>query len=152
MEIDGNSLEIIFWDTASQSDYDRLRPLSYPDSAIIAICFAVDDPESFDAVSDQWYPEVLHYCSKPKVPILLIGCKTDLRKNLPSPSSTDTLKNAITAQQGHAMAERIEAVGYLECSSKTGERVDDVLMMIARVVISWDPLRPRSQKGSCLIL
>jgi small GTP-binding protein len=149
MEIDGYSLEIFFWDTLG---YDRFRSIAYPDSAIIVICFAVDDPTSFDAVSEAWHPEILHFCSKPKVPILLVGCKSDLRTDLPSSSNNGTLKNEITAQQGHAMAEQIDAVGYLECSSKTREGVNELLITIARVVISWDPLRPRPQKGSCLIL
>jgi len=59
MGIDGYSLEIAFWDTAGQEEWDRLRPLSYPGSAVIAICFAVDGSESVDAVSDTWYPKAL---------------------------------------------------------------------------------------------
>jgi small GTP-binding protein len=152
MEIDGYSLDIVYWDTAGQENYDRLQPLSYPESAIVVICFAVDDPQSFHAVSERWYPEVLHFCSKPKVPILLVGCKSDLRRNSGSLSNNDTLKNEVSAQDGHTLAERIKAVAYLECSAKTGEGVSEVLTTIAKVVISWDPLMPRSRKGTCFIL
>ena len=106
----------------------------------------MDDPESLDAVSDAWYPEVLHYYSKSKVPILLVGCKTDLRRNLGSPPNGDTLKKEITAQQGQVMEEQIEAVGCLECSPKTREGNDEALMMIARVIIPLGSLRPRSRK------
>ena len=41
------------WDTAGQEDYDRLRPLSYPDSHVILICFAVDSPDSLDNVQEK---------------------------------------------------------------------------------------------------
>ena len=36
------------WDTAGQEDYDRLRPLSYPETHVVLICFAIDLPESLD--------------------------------------------------------------------------------------------------------
>ena len=41
-----------------QEDYDRLRPLSYPDSHVILICFAVDSPDSLDNVQEK---VIYHY-------------------------------------------------------------------------------------------
>jgi len=46
-------VELALWDTAGQEDYDRLRPLSYPDSHVILICFAVDSPDSLDNVQEK---------------------------------------------------------------------------------------------------
>jgi Ras homolog gene family, member A len=45
-EVDGKHVELTFWDTPGQEDYDRLRPLYYPDSHLILICFTVDSPDS----------------------------------------------------------------------------------------------------------
>lgn len=90
-------MELALWDTAGQEDYDRLRPLSYPDSHVILICFAVDSPDSLDNVQEKvcghnptriaktttksnsmkWISEVLHFCQG--LPIILVGCKKDLR-------------------------------------------------------------------------
>jgi GTPase SAR1 family protein len=41
------------WDTAGQEDYDRLRPLSYPDSHVILLGFSIDSPESLDRVLEK---------------------------------------------------------------------------------------------------
>ena len=35
-------IEFSLWDTAGQESYDRLRPLSYPSSDVVLICFAID--------------------------------------------------------------------------------------------------------------
>jgi Ras family protein A len=51
--VDGKHVELALWDTAGQEDYDRLRPLSYPDSHVILICFAVDSPDSLDNVQEK---------------------------------------------------------------------------------------------------
>ena len=53
VEVDGKHVELALWDTAGQEDYDRLRPLSYPDSHVILICFAVDSPDFLDNVQEK---------------------------------------------------------------------------------------------------
>ena len=59
MEVDGKHVELALWDTAGQEDYDRLRPLSYPDSHVILICFAIDSPDSLDNVQEKVDPPLL---------------------------------------------------------------------------------------------
>jgi Ras homolog gene family, member A len=53
VDVDGKHVELALWDTAGQEDCDRLRPLSYPDSHVILICFAVDSPDSLDNVQEK---------------------------------------------------------------------------------------------------
>lgn len=57
VEVDGKHVELALWDTAGQEDYDRLRPLSYPDSHVILICFAIDSPDSLDNVQEKVSPQ-----------------------------------------------------------------------------------------------
>jgi len=42
VQVDGVSVELALWDTAGQEEFDRLRPLSYPDTDVVLIAFAVD--------------------------------------------------------------------------------------------------------------
>lgn len=49
-------VELALWDTAGQEDYDRLRPLSYPDTDVILMCFSVDSPDSLGTI---WAPFIL---------------------------------------------------------------------------------------------
>ena len=37
-----DEIEFSLWDTAGQESYDRLRPLSYPQSDVVLICFSID--------------------------------------------------------------------------------------------------------------
>lgn len=53
-------VELALWDTAGQEDYDRLRPLSYPDTDVILMCFSVDSPDSLENIPEKWTPEVSH--------------------------------------------------------------------------------------------
>lgn len=53
VQFEGKTIELALWDTAGQEEYDRLRPLSYPETDIILICFAVDFPTSLGNVLDK---------------------------------------------------------------------------------------------------
>ena len=63
----------MLWDTAGQEDYDRLRPLSYPDTDVIVMCFSIDAPDTLENIPEKWTPEIKHFC--PTAPIVLVGNK-----------------------------------------------------------------------------
>ena len=62
--VDQKKVELALWDTAGQEDYDRLRPLSYPDTHVVLICFAIDQPDSLDNVVEK--ARKAHAAAKPR--------------------------------------------------------------------------------------
>ena len=75
--IGGEPYTLGLFDTAGQEDYDRLRPLSYPQTDVFLVCFSVVSPSSFENVKEKWVPEITHHCQK--TPFLLVGTQIDLR-------------------------------------------------------------------------
>ena len=53
--IDGEATQMGLWDTAGQEEYDRLRPLSYPQTDIFLVCFSVVRRSSFENIKTKWY-------------------------------------------------------------------------------------------------
>ncbi|CAD1480702.1 unnamed protein product, partial [Heterotrigona itama] len=120
IEVDGKQVELALWDTAGQEDYDRLRPLSYPDTDVILMCFSIDSPDSLENIPEKWTPEVKHFC--PNVPIILVGNKKDLRNDPNTIKELSKMKQEpVKPEEGRAMAEKINAFAYLECSAKSKE-------------------------------
>jgi len=116
--VDGTAINLGLWDTAGQEDYDRLRPLSYPQTDVFLMCFSVMSPPSFDNIRSKWNPEVTHHC--PGVPKLLIGTKVDLREDKDSLERLAMKKLVpVTSQSGIELAQEIKAAKYIECSALT---------------------------------
>ncbi|KAH7155262.1 P-loop containing nucleoside triphosphate hydrolase protein [Dactylonectria estremocensis] len=132
----GKTVELALWDTAGQEEYDRLRPLSYPETDLIFVCFAIDCPNSLDNVLDKWYPEVLHFC--PYTPLVLVALKSDLRYKK---TCIDMLKTQgltpVTTEQGMAVAKKMSAQ-YMECSSKEMRGVDEIFERAILTVVAND--------------
>ncbi|KAI9875182.1 MAG: Rho GTPase [Pleopsidium flavum] len=141
----GKTVELALWDTAGQEEYDRLRPLSYPETDLLFVCFAIDCPNSLENVMDKWYPEVLHFC--PTTPLILIGLKSDLRTKR---TCIDLLKTQgltpVTPEQGQAVAQRMSAT-YVECSSKEMKGVDNVFELAVNTAVGRED-EMRSWAGS----
>uniref|UniRef100_A0A0K0E4V3 Ras-like GTP-binding protein Rho1 n=1 Tax=Strongyloides stercoralis TaxID=6248 RepID=A0A0K0E4V3_STRER len=147
IEVDGKQVELALWDTAGQEDYDRLRPLSYPDTDVILMCFSIDSPDSLDNIPEKWTPEVRHFC--PNVPIILVGNKKDLRND--PQTIRDLARNKqepIRPEQGRAIAEQIGAFDYLECSAKTKEGIREVFEKATQAALQ----QKKKKKGKCDLL
>uniref|UniRef100_A0A7S0JG10 Uncharacterized protein n=1 Tax=Calcidiscus leptoporus TaxID=127549 RepID=A0A7S0JG10_9EUKA len=78
--VDGKPINLGLWDTAGQEDYDRLRPLSYPQTDVFLVAFSLISRASYENVKHKWWPELKHHC--PGVPMLLVGTKLDLRSDV----------------------------------------------------------------------
>nr|5HZH_A Chain A, Ras-related C3 botulinum toxin substrate 1,NPH1-1,Ras-related C3 botulinum toxin substrate 1 [synthetic construct] len=130
----GKPVNLGLWDTAGLEDYDRLRPLSYPQTDVFLICFSLVSPASFENVRAKWYPEVRHHC--PNTPIILVGTKLDLRDDKDTIEKLKEKKlTPITYPQGLAMAKEIGAVKYLECSALTQRGLKTVFDEAIRAVL-----------------
>lgn len=123
IQISDTLLQVTLWDTAGQSDYVRLRPLSYPDTDIVFVCFSIVNRNSFKHAEDTWIPEV-SACIK-NVKILLVGLKRDLRSDQKFIEQYLKPKNMVpvTIQEGFEMAKRNACMGYYETSSINLENV-----------------------------
>ena len=89
------------------------------------MCFGIDSPDSLENIAEKWQPEVRHFC--PRVPVILVGNKKDLRSDDATRRELSKLKKEpVRYEQGKEMAENIHAVAYLECSAKTKEGVREV--------------------------
>lgn len=135
------------FDTAGQEDYDRLRPLSYPQTDVFLVCFSVTSPASFENVREKWFPEVHHHC--PGVPCLIVGTQVDLRDE---PGVRDKLAKQkmapVRKEDGERMAKDLGAVKYVECSALTQYKLKDVFD--EAIVAALEP--PVKKKTKCIIL
>lgn len=126
------------FDTAGQEDYDRLRPLSYPQTDVFLVCFSVTSPASFENVREKWFPEVHHHC--PGVPCLIVGTQTDLRDD---PQVREKLSKQkmqpVRKEDGERMAKDLGAVKYVECSALTQFKLKDVFDEVRYSYLQFGP-------------
>jgi GTPase SAR1 family protein len=160
--VDSRAVSLGLWDTAGQEEYDRLRPLSYPQTDVFFVCFSVIkyvgdlsarcwrscalllcSPHSFSNVKSKWIPEIKAFAPA-ESSIVLVGLKCDLRRD---PSTLAKLassgEHCITQAEGRALAAEMGVGTYVECSSYTGEGVKEVFDAGVRFVLG--KRRPRSE-------
>jgi len=149
--VDGKPISLGLWDTAGQEDYDRLRPLSYPQTDVFLVCFSISSPSSLSNVPEKWIAEIEHHC--PSTPIILVGTKADLREDK---NTINLLQerglSPVTYEQGATVAKNINAIKYLECSSLTQKGLKDVMDEAIRSVLTPPVARKKSTKGKCEIM
>lgn len=148
--MDDKPYGISLWDTAGQEDYDRLRPLSYPQTDVFLACFSVSARTSFENIKSKWAPELSLYAQD--APILLVGTKCDLRSN---DAMLSKLKSrglsCVSPEEGRDLAEEIGAAEYMECSALTQEGVQSVFDHAVRCAISAK-VSGSKQRKKCSIL
>jgi len=132
---ESRSISLGLWDTAGQSDFEKLRPISYKEADVFLLFFSVVNPTSAENIKDKWINEVKTHC--PTVPYFLIGTQTDQRDNQKILDELSERKQRpLKEKDGKKLAKEIEAVRYMECSSKTMAGYRDIFDEVLRYVIN----------------
>ncbi|EGF76515.1 hypothetical protein BATDEDRAFT_14774 [Batrachochytrium dendrobatidis JAM81] len=146
--VDGKPINLGLWDTAGQEDYDRLRPLSYPQTDVFLVCFSLVSPPSFENIRTKWYPELSHHA--PSTACILVGTKLDLREDRQTVEKLrERRQSPISYTQGTQMMKEIGALKYLECSALTQKGLKSIFDEAIRAVLT--PLVIKKKKA-CSIL
>lgn len=133
--VDNKAYVLGLWDTAGQEEYDRLRPLSYPQTDVFLLCFSVVNPMSLKNVRDKWNVELSHHC--PDVPKILVATKIDLREDREALERLASHKMApVPRHKGEELAREIGATKYVECSAASMQGVKQVFDEAIRSVIN----------------
>jgi len=133
--VDGKPINLGLWDTAGQEDYDRLRPLSYPQTDVFLICFSVISTASMSNVSKKWFPEINTHCGG--TPVVLVGTKADLRQDVTTKSQLQAKNmSMVSVEQANALKAEIGAVKYVECSALTQDGLKNVFDEAIRAALA----------------
>ncbi|RDW61486.1 putative rho3 protein [Coleophoma crateriformis] len=139
--VDNVHIELSLWDTAGQEEFDRLRSLSYDDTHAIMLCFSVDSKDSLENVESKWVGEIAENCQGVK--LVLVALKCDLREGNDEEAAEGTESEAprekkpmVSYNEGLAVARKINALRYLECSAMRNRGVNEAFTEAARVALS----------------
>ncbi|EDR00290.1 uncharacterized protein LACBIDRAFT_192093 [Laccaria bicolor S238N-H82] len=145
-KVNGYDVELALWDTmAGTPDFDRIRPLNYPDTHVVLLCFSVDSQESFDGIEEHWIKELRHFL--PFIPILLVATKTDLRYDAQVVNKlSHSGRHLITPEEGSMLARKIGATHYCETSAKQILGVQDTFHRAMQATVREE------ESGCCLVM
>ena len=132
MELEGgHDVSIQIWDLAGQEHFKSVRSTFYRGAQGALAVYSTVERKSFDNLMN-WVDECWTNAGK-KIPIVLIGNKTDLRDQFKdNPVMQQTL---VTTEEGQKLASEIASKGvhasFLETSAKTGLNVESSFLELA---------------------
>ncbi|CCD23409.1 Rho family GTPase RHO3 NDAI_0B03750 [Naumovozyma dairenensis CBS 421] len=182
--VDNKHITLSLWDTAGQEEFDRLRSLSYSDTHTIMLCFSIDSRDSLANVEHKWVGEIADHCENVNLVLVALKCdlrNNENESNVINPgmiqqqqsnnNSNNNIpqlqqqqqeqnqqfkkKDLITYDEGVAMAKKIKALRYLECSAKLNKGVNEAFTEAARVALLAGPQVPESNDdddSGCVIM
>ncbi|KAM3460023.1 hypothetical protein NHJ6243_006363 [Beauveria neobassiana] len=140
---DNQSAEIALKEVRIYNFQQSIQVLHRIEADVILLAFSIDDPNALQNITSNMIHERKSGNIGP--PCVLVGLKKDLRTLVEvTDGSLDRTKNFVSSKQGAMAAAEIGASYYMECSSASGECVQDVFSRAAELAF---PARNETDPG-----
>ena len=123
IKIKNKIVKLQIWDTCGQEIYHSLVSNFYRNSSFAFIVYAINDKTTFENI-DNWLREI-KYKSNPDTKIFLIGNKCDLDN-----------ERQVIYNEAENFSNNFNFDGFYEVSAKTGERVEEILVLATKILFN----------------
>lgn len=129
--IDDKEVKFQLWDLAGQQRFAIVREGYYRGCVG---CVAVYDVTRMDTFANvpRWIDEAFKHSGHGKVPIVLLGNKSDLRGIYP-----DSLSPVQGQQLADELTKKSISCTYFDTSAKTGENVREAFIQLGRAILNF---------------
>ena len=134
-------LTLICCEILEGKEHEERKAICYKGAEIILVCFSLASLKSLIHVMNKWYPEADHYC--PCTTKFIVGTMLDLRRNHQVKDCIAMTSDIVTSELGHNLARHFSADGYFECSSISGEGLNDLFHHIIDFVMQKRQVKSR---------
>ena len=125
MEIDNKDVTLQIWDFAGEEKFRFLLPTYASGSSGGIFMYDITRHSSIENV-ENWL-EVFKKSFESRfidIPLIMVGGKNDLEE-----------KRVISEEEGNEMAKKFNFYEFIECSSKTGENVEEIFQSISQKML-----------------
>uniref|UniRef100_A0A8C4QRS0 RAS and EF-hand domain containing n=1 Tax=Eptatretus burgeri TaxID=7764 RepID=A0A8C4QRS0_EPTBU len=129
--VSGEEMVLQLWDTAGQERFRSIAKSYFRRSQGVLLLYDVMSEKSFLDVR-QWLDDI-KISAESEIPIMIVGNKTDLRKEIHDHSTPTMRKNYVSSADGERLAMMYNAL-FCETSAKDGSNVVEATLHLAREV------------------
>ncbi|MFX0152656.1 MAG: Rab family GTPase, partial [Candidatus Hodarchaeota archaeon] len=127
-------LKFQIWDLAGQPTFKQIRRIYYRRAVGGLVVFDISRIESLYSL-ENWLEELIQHSGAPKIVVIVLGNKIDLR---------DVSQKCITSETAEQIIIELESkfpefgnIIYLETSAKTGVNVNRAFNKLGKKLLEW---------------
>lgn len=136
LDVDDKSVALQLWDTAGQERFRSIAKSYFRRADGVFLLYDCTYERSFLSIRE--WVEAIEEGAQKKIPIMLIGNKTDLR-----PEAEKQGRKVVTRDDGHRLARDVSAL-FIETSAKDGSNIIEAVTELTRLMRANEDMEVKS--------